>query len=173
MDKDARYWIEKLGLVPHPEGGFFAPAYRSPERLEKKSLPCRFPSGRAFVSSIHYLLDRDSISALHRLKSVEIWHYCAGSPLALHWIDTTGNLSMRLLGEDLEQGQFFQVAIEPGCWFGAEIAGPGDFSLVSCVVVPGFDFEDFELGRREDLLATYPRHAATIEKFTRHQFPDQ
>jgi len=75
-------------------------------------------------------------------------------------------LSEKKLGESPEDGESFQVAIEPGCWFGAEVCGPEDFSLVTCTVAPGFDFEDFELASREELAALYPQHRRIIEKLT-------
>ncbi len=167
MEKSALYWIEKLGLAGHPEGGRFAPAYRSPEIVKKQSLPDRFPGDRPVVSSIFYLLEKGRFSAFHRIKSVEIWNFCAGSPLVLYILDSDGNLSPKKLGKDPEEGALFQAAVEPGCWFAAEISGGGDFSLVSCTVVPGFDYEDFELAERDRLVDLYPEHREIIEKLTR------
>lgn len=164
---DAEYWISKLGLTEHPEGGYFAPAYRSSELLVKECLPPRFPGARPVVSSIYYLLAGDQFSAFHRIKSVEIWQFCSGSPLLLHILDKEGNLSEKKVGKDPERGESFQSAVEPGCWFGAKVSNPENFSLVNCIVAPGFDFEDFELARREELISLYPRHREIIEKLTR------
>lgn len=164
---DAEYWIRKLGLTEHPEGGYFAPAYRSRELLDKGCLPERFPGARAVVSSIHYLLVKGQFSAFHRIKSVEFWQFCTGSPLILHVLDKEGNLAEVRLGGNPEQGELFQRVVEPGCWFGAEVSGPDGYSLVNCIVAPGFDFEDFELARREELVSLHPRHRMAIERLTR------
>ncbi len=75
-------------------------------------------------------------------------------------------MSEKRLGRNFEDGELFQATVEPGCWFAAEVRGPEDFSLVTCTVAPGFDFEDFELARREELAALYQRHRKIIEKLT-------
>jgi uncharacterized protein len=162
------YWIEKFELTEHPEGGYFAPAYRSGEQLKRECLPNRFPGDRATVSSIYYLLKKGQFSAFHRLKSVEIWNFYEGSPLVLHVLDEGGNLLLRKLGRNIENGEFPQTVVEPGSWFGAAIDGPGEFCLVGCTVVPGFDYEDFEIADRKELLARYPHHREIIERLTRN-----
>lgn len=166
MEKDARYWIERLQLCAHPEGGWFAPAYRSGELLRKECLPGRFPGDRTVVSSIYYLLTHDDFSALHRIRSVEIWNFFAGSPLTLYVLGPDGGLSKAGLGADPDEGECFQTAVEPGCWFGA-VVKKGEYCLVGCTVAPGFDYADFELGRREELIARYPEHRELIERLTR------
>jgi predicted cupin superfamily sugar epimerase len=166
MEKTALYWIEKLGLSEHPEGGYFAPAYRSSERIEESCLPNGFTGDRALVSSIHYLLARGQISALHRLKSVEMWHFYSGDPLSIYILEPNGTLKERTLGPDIDKGQEFQITIEPGCWFGAEHYGPGEYTLVGCTVSPGFEYEDMEFAGRDELLGRYPQHRGLIEKLT-------
>jgi len=164
---DAAYWIRKLGLKEHPEGGYYAPAYRSRELLAKDCLPERFSGARAVASSIHYLLAKGQFSAFHRIESLEFWQFCTGSPLLLHVLDKEGGLTEMRLGGDPERGELYQRVVEPGCWFGAEVAGPGEFSLINCIVAPGFDFEDFELARREELISLYPQHRTVIERLTK------
>lgn len=166
MEKTARYWIGKLGLSQHPEGGFFAPAYRCAETMSKERLPDRFPGDRPVVSSIYYLLEKGRFSAFHRLKSVEILNFCTGSPLLLYILHPEGNLSEKKLGRNLDAGELFQAVIEPGRWFAAEPAGEGEFSLISCTVIPGFDYEDFELAARYELTALYPGHRKIIERLS-------
>jgi len=167
MEKGARYWIEKLQLCPHPEGGWFSAAYRSAEQIRKECLPDRFPGARAVVSSIYYLLTRDDFSAFHRIRSVEIWNYYAGVSLTLYVLEPDGGLSELQLGGNADNGEIFQAAVEPGRWFAAAVNDPGEFCLVGCTVTPGFDYEDFELARRKDLIAEYPQHKAVIERLTR------
>lgn len=163
----AAYWIERLHLARHPEGGWFRETYRAAEAIPEGSLPARFRGERAFSTAIHFLLERDDCSALHRLKSDEMWHFYDGSPLTVHVIAPDGRYLPILLGHEPEEGEQFQAAVPAGCWFGAEVAGPGDFALVGCTVAPGFDFGDFEMGRHRDLTELFPQHGALIRRLTR------
>ena len=164
---NAQYWIEKLNLTKHPEGGFFAPAFRAPEQIGRDGLPGRFTGNRAIVSSIYYLLKSCQFSIFHRLKSVEIWSFFEGDPLLIHILDPHGGLTKKRLGRNFDMGESFQVAIGPGSWFAAEHQGRGEFTLVGCTVAPGFEWEDMETGGRAELMASYPQHREIIEKFTR------
>jgi len=167
MVKDGDYWIEKLGLAEHPEGGYFRRVYRSIEPVGESCLPERYKGPRVFSTSIYYLLKGNQFSALHRIKSDEIWHFYAGSGLTIYVIDAAGELWELKIGRDLERGEEFQRVVEAGCWFGAARNDPRSYSLVGCTVAPGFEFEDFELGDRKELMARYPRHRSVIEKLTR------
>ncbi|GIV20953.1 MAG: hypothetical protein KatS3mg023_2704 [Armatimonadota bacterium] len=166
MNAEAQYWIEKLGLQPHPEGGYYRETYRSSQRL----LGCclrEHEGPRVAATCIYFLLPGGQFSALHRLRSDEIWHFYAGSPLTLHIIDPQGNLSQVRLGKDLENGETFQAVVQAGCWFGATVEDPHGYTLVGCTVAPGFEFEDFELGNRQQLMEQYPQHRDWIERLTR------
>jgi hypothetical protein len=70
------------------------------------------------------------------------------------------------LGRNAAAGQVFQAVARAGWWFGAEVAVPDSFALVGCTIAPGFEFDDFELGRREALLSEFPAHRVLIEKLT-------
>ena len=110
------------------------------------------------------------ISALHRLRSDEVWHYYAGSPLVVSMIDDAGALSTVTLGSDPTRGERFQGVAPAGVWFGAALAAdapPGAFALIGCTVAPGFDFADFELGTRAELRRRYPQHRRVIERLTK------
>jgi predicted cupin superfamily sugar epimerase len=128
-------------------------------------------SSRSISSTIYYLLDGGQISALHRLKSAdEIWHFYAGSSLTIYIIEEerTRKLGEFRLGNNIEGGDIFQlVVIRRGSWFGAIVNDPSSYSLVGCTVSPAFDFEDFELGQRENLVNMYPEYKQIIEKLTR------
>jgi uncharacterized protein len=166
----AAFWIDRLGLQPHPEGGFFTETYRSAETIPSGSLPRRFGGPRSFSTAIYFLLTGEHFSALHRIASDETWHFYAGHPLLVEAIHPEGGLEVYRLGADAEQGCVFQTTVPAGCWFGASLAapaGPEDFALVGCTVAPGFDFADFELGRCSDLLARFPDHRLLIERLTR------
>jgi len=168
--KDARYWIEKLNLLPHPEGGYYRENYRSKEQIRKDALPARFKGSRCFSTSIYYLLKGSEISHLHRIKSDEVWHFYQGSPLAVHVFSEDGSYSLLKLGDDFEKGQVFQALVPAGSWFGAEVMNQDSYSLLGCTVAPGFDFADFELGQREKLLRLYPQRRELIEKLTKSKF---
>ena len=161
--KDADYWIEKLGLVKHPEGGYYREVYRSSEIIPLDALPARYNGERSFSTSIYFLLREKETSRLHRLKSDELWHFYTGSPLNIHVIDPDGNHLAIKLGSDFEKGESFQYTIEKGCWFGATVNDPSSYSLAGCTVAPGFEFDDFEIGQREELIRLYPEHKLVIE----------
>lgn len=109
----ASYWVEKLGLRPHPEGGYFRRTYTSETFTD---LPSRFPDGvtRSFATAIYFLLESTDCSRMHRLKSDELWHFYCGSPLTVHMIDGNGNYTPQTLGANFEVGQRFQFLVPHG-----------------------------------------------------------
>ena len=129
--------------------------------------PKRFAGERPFATAIYFLLTSDTFSALHRIRSDEQWHFYAGSGLTVHVIEPAGEYRAIGLGQDLERGETFQAVVPAGCWFGASVDEPGGFALVGCTVAPGFDFADFEMGDRGELIREYPRHRELIERLTR------
>lgn len=168
MNEETKYWIQKLGLESHPEGGFYRETYRSDEMIGAAALPGRYNgSGRAFSTAIYFLLAGGEFSAFHRLRSDEMWHFYAGDPLTVHVLDERGEYSRHTLGRDGEKGEVFQCVVTKGAWFGAMLEAPDSFALVGCTVAPGFDFRDFEMGGRSDLILCYPEHRSLIEKLTR------
>lgn len=175
---NADYWIEKLRLEEHPEGGFYRVTYTAPMILAAAGLPQGFAAARPASTAIYFLLRRDAnddgenkcsgqFSAFHRLRSDEMWHFYAGAPLVVHVIAPDGAYTQTLLGPDAEADQHFQAVVEAGCWFASAPLLPESFALVGCTVAPGFDFDDFELAKRAELSAEYPQHAALIAQFTR------
>lgn len=157
------YWVRKFSMQEHPEGGYIKQTFRSDRQFD---LP-GYSGPRSAITVIYYLLKSGQFSAFHRIKSDEVWHFYAGSALALYAITGKGDLKRMLLGKDPGGGQTFQAAIEAGSWFAAAVASPKSYSLIGCTVAPGFEFEDLELGDRESLVKQYPRHKKIIEKFTR------
>ncbi|HME36161.1 MAG TPA: cupin domain-containing protein [Candidatus Sulfotelmatobacter sp.] len=166
-NRDAKYWIEKLQLEAHPEGGYFRQTYKSDLLLAKEALPAGFTGPRAASTAIYFLLEGRNFSAFHRLRSDEVWHFYAGDALIVHVIEPDGKYSSVLLGLDLDAGQILQAVVRAGCWFASHAADWNSFALVGCTVAPGFDFEDFELAQRAELLAKYPQHRELIERLTR------
>ena len=154
--KTAQDWIALLQLVSHPEGGFYRETYRSPVAVV---LPA-FTGARAVSTAIYFLLPAGNVSALHRIKSDEIWHFYAGQALTIHLITAAGKYTALTVGPDQPQ-----AVVPAGCWFGATIET--GYALVGCTVAPGFDFCDFEMAERSALLAMYPQHRTLIERLTK------
>lgn len=165
MDRDARHWITHLGLSPHPEGGHYREIYRSNERIPRSALPHRYDGDRDCATSIYYLLERGETSRLHRLKSDEIWFFHDGSPMEVVMIDGASVLSRLRIGVRFERGEVPQAVIPAGTWFGARVAGDGPYSLVGCVVAPGFDFRDLDMPGKEELMELFPDHGEIIAEF--------
>ncbi|HRP93938.1 MAG TPA: cupin domain-containing protein, partial [Ignavibacteriaceae bacterium] len=160
----ARYYIDKLELKKHPEGGYYREIYRSAEMFSidppKKNLK------RNVSTSIYFLLDGSQVSKFHRLKSDELWHFYDGSSIKIYVIDESGKLDEITLGRKTEDGEVFQTVIKKNNWFAAEVINKKSFALIGCTVSPGFDFSDFELADVEYLLKNFPDHKRLIQKLT-------
>jgi uncharacterized protein len=163
----AEYWIGALRMIRHPEGGWFAETYRSPDLLPAEAFGGRYGSVRPCSTAIYFLLKGSEFSALHRLRSDEMWHFHAGSGARVVMLSADGVVTERGIGPDPAAGQAFQVMVPAGTWFGATVDDQASYTLVGCTVAPGFSYEDFELGARDALLAAYPQHRALIERLTR------
>lgn len=167
MLQSAKHWIDTLGLIPHPEGGYYRETYRSGLSIAQQALPSQFTGPRLVSTAICFLLEGNNFSAFHRLRSDELWHFYAGGPLVVHVIDEQGGHSEILVGNDPEAGEWPQEVVKAGAWFASRVRDPESFALVGCTVAPGFDFEDFELGKRSELIKLYPQHRQLIEELTR------
>jgi predicted cupin superfamily sugar epimerase len=130
MDPAAQAVIDALGLQPHPEGGWFRETWRAPG------------PGRSPGTCIHFLLEAGAQSRWHRVDAAELWLHQGGGPLDLSTADGDG-VRTRRLGADLWAGERLQLLVEPHQWQGAKALGR--FALAACVVVPGFEFQSFEL----------------------------
>ncbi len=164
----AEFWIKRLGLERHPEGGWYRETYRSGGSYDFGT-ESPFGGPRAFATSIHYLLQQADRSRLHRIHSDELWFFHTGSPLDVHLFPETGSPSSFTLGDSPDNGQVLHAWVPAGCRFGArmnETAAEGTFSLVSCVVAPGFDFRDFSFADRTQLIAQFPDHEKIISALT-------
>lgn len=167
MHEKAKEYIDKLELAAHPEGGYFSEIYRSNEIVLADHLPSRYKSSRSFSTSIYFMLEGKQISSFHRLKSDEQWHFYDGTALDIYIINENGNLKKIKLGNYLKSGETFQTVIEKNSWFAAELIDKSSYALVGCTVSPGFDFNDFELGKRNDLVNKFPDHKEIIIRFTK------
>ena len=138
--------VQALKLKPHPEGGFYRETYRSKKTLDPRSLGEGYPSERAVVTAILFLLPTGARSALHRVRSDEVWMHHQGDPVLLGIRpEIEGDASREIrLGQGAKDA--FQAVVEGGLWQEATaLPGPAGYALVGCVVAPGFDFEDFEM----------------------------
>jgi predicted cupin superfamily sugar epimerase len=127
--------IAHLGLKPHPEGGF----YRQTWIAENQ--------GRATGTCIYFLLKQGESSHWHKVDATEIWLYHAGAPLILSLAaDDSGPATDHMLTPDLTHGQP-QIIVPENHWQAARTTG--DFTLVSCTVSPGFNFEGFTLAQQD------------------------
>lgn len=142
--------IRQLDLKPHPEGGFYRETYRS-----STAIPGEL--SRAHSTAIYYLLVPNAVSRMHRLKSDEIFHFYAGDPVT--WVFLVPGQAVRktILGGSLVDGHQVQMVVPAGTWFGGFLSEGGRFALMGTTVAPGFEFEDFEIGGREELLKAFPK----------------
>jgi predicted cupin superfamily sugar epimerase len=164
---NSKDWIARLELKPHPEGGYFREIYRAEGVIPQASLPMRYNGGRAYSTTIYYLLESTDFSSLHRLKSDEQWFHIDGSALTIHSIDPNGNYTKHPIGKNLANGELPYTIIPHGNWFGGTVDEENSFALVGCVVAPGFDFDDFELAKKDQLIQQFPHLADLIAKLTR------
>jgi predicted cupin superfamily sugar epimerase len=162
MNDQARAVVTALGLAPHPEGGFFRETFRAPLTVSASQGP------RAASTAIYFLLPAGSFSALHRVRSDEVWHHYDGDPVELYTLHDDGDGEARVvrLGRDLARGDRPQVVIPAGVWQAAVPVGKR-FALCGCTVAPGFDFADFDMPSRAEMLRRFPAVRELIERLTR------
>ena len=126
--------IERLGLAPHPEGGWYRETFRD-SRLDA--------DGRSASTAIYFLLKAGEASHWHSVDATEIWLYHAGAPLALSVSVDVSRVVTSTLGVDLAAGEQPQAVVPARAWQSARSLGA--WTLVTCVVAPGFEFGGFTL----------------------------
>ena len=152
--------IASLSLQPHPEGGWYRQTHCSAHSVGT-------PRGsRPASTAIYFLLRDGECSALHRIASDEVWHFYGGSSLCVESIAPDGRVASFVLGHDLATGEVLQAWVPAGHWFGASLVR-GGWALVGCTVAPGFDFKDFEMGSRVELMKAYPACEQIVRRLTR------
>src|SRR5262245_15554275 len=158
--------IRRLNLQPHPkEGGYFRETYRAAELVPADALPSRYGAARSISTAIYYLLTPNTYSALHRLQSDEVFHFYDGGTVEMLQLFPDGSGRTVILG-GLTSGGQPQVVVPRGIWQGSLLKAGGEFALLGCTVAPGFDYGDYESGRRDDLIARYPQFADFIRRLT-------
>lgn len=158
--------IDFYELEPHPEGGYFKETYRAKGMIVKDTLGSEFTGSRNYSTAIYFLIPEGKKSKLHRLRSDEVWHFYLGGPLVVAQIFPDGRAQEVVLGPDFRKGQWLQHVVLAGCWFGSYPQDGSSYSFVGCTVAPGFDFADFEMGKREDLLRQFPQAEESILRLT-------
>jgi predicted cupin superfamily sugar epimerase len=160
-EKNAAYWIARLNMYPHPEGGYYKEVYRSEQQVSRAG----DEKIRSACTSIYYLLKGTEFSGFHQLLSDEIWYFHTGSSIKLHIIDINGQYYCEELSAS-DSGNL-SIAVSGKSWFAAEIPEKEGFCLVSCAVAPGFDFLEFKMANKADMLASYPSRSDIIERLCR------
>lgn len=164
MPGRAREIIQTLGLIPHPERGFYIETYRAPARVRSSA----HDAERAASTAIYFLVTREAPTTfLHRLKSDEVFHLYEGGPLEIVHLFADGRFEVARLGLDLAAGERPQIAIPAGTYFGTELAPGAQYCLMGCTVAPGFEFSDFEFSDDRELLVRYPAAAERIQRMAR------
>jgi predicted cupin superfamily sugar epimerase len=161
LDSVTQRVVDELGLAPHPEGGFFRETFHAPERLAG----VRNGEARAASTAIYFLLPAGAFSAWHVVTSDEVWHHYDGDPLELHTLGPEGH-AVRRLGRDLAGGERPQHVVPAGVLQAARPVG-ARYALCGCTVAPGFDFADFSMPTREELVARFPGHEEIVRALTR------
>lgn len=159
------YKMEKIPV----EGAWFALTYTSSEKIAAEALPPRYGSSRALGGAIYALVTREDFSALHKLKTDEIWHFHVGDPIELLLLHPDGRDQLVILGGDVLAGQHPQFTVPAGVWMGARpVKATADaYGFFGTTMAPGFDFADFEPGYRDELQKAYPARKELIAELTR------
>ncbi|CUM67413.1 uncharacterized protein PRCAT00005107001 [Priceomyces carsonii] len=158
--RNAQDWIDYLELEGHPEGGYFKQTGAS-DQIVKSHTGLDVP----LYTNILFLLKSDNPSNFHRIGSNEVWYFHEGHPLTVHCIQPDGRYEKVVLGRDISKGQVLQYEVPRGVIFGSSVEE--GYGLVSCMVAPGFDFREFHLFERAELIEQYPQHKDIISKLTK------
>ncbi|WP_260434062.1 cupin domain-containing protein [Burkholderia stagnalis] len=165
IEKSKEFWIKKLGLAAHPEGGYFR--YEFGSDVVRKTAN---GAERKDYSGIYFMVTHDSPSHFHQMTSDEIWYYHAGDALTMHAIDEAGKYRTVRIGPNPDRGEVLSVVMHGGWIFGASVDS-GDYTLVSCAVVPGFDEADYRILTQSELLGKYPEYQSVILKMAYKNLP--
>jgi len=163
----AQQIIDRLNLVPLTiEGGYFRETYCAILKLPAGALPATYGGDRNASTCIYYLLTPDTFSAIHRVKSDEIFHFYAGDAVEMLQLPPDGGGRTVIIHNDLTAECEPQVIVPAGVWQGCRLVSGGRWALMGCTVAPGFDYVDFELGDRAALGTQYPEYSALITALT-------
>jgi predicted cupin superfamily sugar epimerase len=166
MDDTVKQIVERFGLIPHPEGGFFREVYRAALMVEHPGLPAGENRRRRTSTLIYFLLYDRQFSAFHRVRwTDELWHLYAGGPLQLHVINEDGAYRQSVLTDPLHGEP--TALVRAGDWQAARLAPGANWAFGGCTVAPGFEYDDFQMPPRAELLERFGQHAPIIRELTR------
>jgi predicted cupin superfamily sugar epimerase len=160
---NAHYWAKKLDLKPHPEGGWYKEIFKDALNVVPQG---HGNTGGVYSAStgIYFLMDSTHFSAFHRIRFSEGWHFYDGTGICIYIIHLDGSLHKVTMGRDADKGEVLQYWIPPNTWFASRVEKAGGYALCGCTVAPGFEFFDFELANKEQLLNQFPQHHAIIDQ---------
>ena len=159
--------IKTLKLQPLPvEGGYYVETYRSSTELPADTKSPPYDGIRPASTAIYYLLTPDTFSTLHRLPSDEIFHFYLGDPIELLELDADGGGRVVRLGQNLFGDMKLQHVVKAGTWQGSKLVYGGSFALLGVTMAPGFIFQDYEAGNRDQLVDLYPDFESLIGELT-------
>lgn len=167
--KDSNYWIEKLGMIHHPEGGYYFSSFKSEQTMFRHDIAGVASSERKLWSSIYLLLTEEDYLAFHRVRSEEVWYFHHGSSVKIYMISPEGELFVETLGLDIASGEKLQVRIPKNYVMAAERV-ENSYSIFGIMVSPGFDFDDIKLYDRDELVGLFPVHKELIERLSMESF---
>ena len=151
-----------LGLAAHPrEGGWYVRTWESAEMVAAGV------GERRTSTAIYYLLEPETFSEMHRLKSDEVFHFYAGDAVEMLQLAEGSAGRTVAIGNDLAAGERPQVLVERAVWQGSRLKPGGRWALLGCTVSPGFEYEDYETGGRAELMGLWPEWAELISELTR------
>jgi hypothetical protein len=160
--------IERLKLVPLTiEGGYFRETYRAPLSVPAGALSNEYGGDRNVSTAIYYLLTPDTFSLIHIIKSDEVFHFYAGDPVEMIQFWPDGSARVMIISNDMAASHEPQLVVPAGVWQGCRLVRGGKWALMGCTVAPGFDYADFAIADRAELIASHPEHAAMITALTK------
>jgi uncharacterized protein len=158
---------ELLNMHPHLiEGGYFAETYRGGLAIPR-SLLRGYPGDRGISTAIYYLLTPDTFSAMHRVRGDEMFHFYLGDAVEMLQLKPDGSGEVILLGQDITAAMRLQHNVPGGVWQGSRVRAGGTYALLGTTMAPGFEYEDYEAGKRQELIARYPEFSQLIASLTR------
>lgn len=157
---DAQTLIQQLNLIPHPEGGYYRETYRSQQKIYTENQQTKNAG-----TVIYFLLENNQKSHFHRIQSDETWYFHQEESIEIVTLTQNG-IKPYILSNHIKNNEFPQVTVPANTWFAAKIKSGKGYALVSCSVAPGFDFNNFELAERENLLQQFSCSEEIIKEFT-------
>ncbi|MBL7006426.1 MAG: cupin domain-containing protein [Spirochaetia bacterium] len=160
--------IKILDLKPLPrEGGFFKQHYASSDKIDSAALSSRYENEgiRAVSGAIYYLITPDNFSAMHKLRTDELWHFYYGDSAEQLCLFPDGHFDLIKIGVNFLEGERPVRNIPAGVWQGTRLAEGGRYALFGTTMAPTYHESDFIIGKREELITLFPAASELIKGF--------